>query len=88
MIGFQNFHLSVKLFDSNYRNCYPNYYLFYFWTMNQLDKIKKQRYETEMKIIALEDKLRNTKLSRNEEKELEFLKKKALELNKKIESLT
>jgi hypothetical protein len=56
--------------------------------MNQIDKIKKQRYETEMKIIALEDKQKKNKLSKNEEKELDFLRKKAIELNKKIESLT
>lgn len=56
--------------------------------MNQLDKIKKQRYETEMKIIALEDKLKKTKLSKNEEKELDFLRKKTVDLNKKIESST
>lgn len=61
---------------------------FYFWTMNLIDKIKKQRYETEMKIISLEDKLKRSKLSKNEEKELEFLKKKDIELNRKIESLT
>ena len=56
--------------------------------MNQIDKIKKQRYETEMKIIAMEDKLKRIKLTKNEEKELEFLKKKAIELNHRIESLT
>jgi hypothetical protein len=56
--------------------------------MNLIDKIKKQRYETEMKIISLEDKLKWSKLSKNEEKELEFLKKKDIELNRKIESLT
>ena len=65
-----------------------NWDFFYFWTMNQIDKIKKQRYETEMKIISLEDKLKRSKLSKNEEKELEFLKKKDIELNRKIESLT
>ena len=63
-------------------------YFFYFWAMNQIDKIKKQRYETEMKIIALEDKRERSKLSKNEEKELEFLKRKDIELNEKIESLT
>jgi hypothetical protein len=56
--------------------------------MNQIDKIKKQRYETEMKIIQMEDKKKRSKLSKNEEKELEFLKRKALDLNEKIESLT
>jgi hypothetical protein len=56
--------------------------------MNQIDKIKKQRYETEMKIIALEDKQKRSKLSKNEEKELAFLKRKTIELNTKIESLT
>ncbi len=56
--------------------------------MNQIDKIKKQRYETEMKIIALEEKQKRSKLSKNEEKELEFLKRKEQELNLKIENLT
>lgn len=56
--------------------------------MNQIDKIKKQRYETEMKIIALEDKQKRSKLSKNEEKELEFLKRKDIELNERIKSLT
>ena len=56
--------------------------------MNQIDKIKKQRYEAEMKIIQLEDKQKRNKLSKNEVKELEFLKRKAQELNLKIESLT
>lgn len=56
--------------------------------MNQIDKIKKQRYETEMRIIHLEDKQKRTHLSKNEVKELEFLKKKAEELNRKIESIT
>jgi len=56
--------------------------------MNQIDKIKKQRYESEMKIITLEDKSKRSKLSKNEEKELEFLKKKVLEFNQRIASLT
>jgi hypothetical protein len=55
--------------------------------MNQIDKIKKQRYETEMKIIALEAKQERSKLSKNEEKELELLKRKAIELNERIQSL-
>ncbi len=40
-----------------------------------------------MKIIALEDKHERSKLSKNEEKELEFLKRKAIELNERIQSL-
>jgi hypothetical protein len=56
--------------------------------MNPIDKIKKQRYETEMKIIALEEKIKRSKLSKNEEKELAFLKRKDTELNIKIENLT
>jgi hypothetical protein len=56
--------------------------------MNQIDKIKKQRYEAEMKIIQLEDKQKRTKLSKNEVKELEFLRRKTDELNRKIELLT
>jgi len=56
--------------------------------MNQIDKIKKQRYETEMKIVILEDKQKRSKLSKNEEKEMEFLRKKVTELNLRIESLT
>lgn len=55
--------------------------------MDQLDKIKRQRYQSEMKIIALEDKLKRSKLSKNEEKELEFLKKKVLEFDHRISSL-
>jgi hypothetical protein len=56
--------------------------------MNQIDKIKKQRYETEMKILVLEDKQKRSKLSKNEEKELEFLRKKVIEFNDRIISLT
>lgn len=55
--------------------------------MKQIDKIKRQRFETEMKILHLEEKSLRSKLSKNEEKELEFLKRKTEELNHKIDSL-
>lgn len=56
--------------------------------MNPVDKIKKQRYQVEMKIIGFEEKLKRNKLTKNEEKELEFLKRKDKELTDKIDSLT
>jgi len=55
--------------------------------MKQIDKIKRQRYETEMKILHLEEKSGRAKLAKNEEKELEFLRRKSEELDKKINSL-
>jgi hypothetical protein len=55
--------------------------------MKQIDKIKHQQYGTEMKIIALEEKQKQSKLSKNEEKELEFLRTKLTGLEYKIESM-
>jgi len=56
--------------------------------MKQIDKIKRQRFETEMKIIELEERQKHHKLRKNEEKELEFLKKKTAEFDKRIDSPT
>jgi hypothetical protein len=56
--------------------------------MKQIDKIKRQRFETEMKIINLEERQKRHKLTKNEEKELEFLNKKKAEFDNRIESLT
>lgn len=55
--------------------------------MKQADKIKRQRFEAEMKIIELEERQKHHKLTKNEEKELEFLKKKTTEFDKKLETL-
>jgi hypothetical protein len=55
--------------------------------MKPIEKIKRQRYNAEMKIIQLEEKLKHAKLSKNELKELEFLKKKTAELEIKIASV-
>ncbi|MEZ5198770.1 MAG: hypothetical protein R2764_21050 [Bacteroidales bacterium] len=54
--------------------------------MKLIDKLKKQRYGISMKIIELEDKQSRKKLSKNEEKELEILRKKEDELNRKIDT--
>jgi len=54
--------------------------------VKKVDKLKKQRFEISMKIIQIEDKLKRTKLSKNEEKELEILKQKEKELDTKINS--
>ena len=56
--------------------------------MKKVDKLKKQRFEISMKIIQIEDKLQKSKLSKNEEKELEILKNKEEELDAKIESFS
>ncbi len=56
--------------------------------MKKVDKLKKQRFEISMKIIQIEDKLQKSKLSKNEEKELQILKNKELELDNKIEALS
>ena len=53
--------------------------------MKKVDKLKKQRFEISMKIIQIEDKLKRSKLLKNEEKELEILKNKEEELDTKIE---
>lgn len=53
--------------------------------MKKVDKLKKQRFEISMKIIQIEDKRKRSKLSKNEEKELEILKNKEEELDTKIE---
>lgn len=60
----------------------------YFYRVKKIDKLKKQRFEISMKIIQIEDKLKKSKLSKNEEKELEILKHKEEELDNKIESLS
>lgn len=56
--------------------------------MKKIDKYKKQRFEISMKIIQFEDKQQKSKLSKNEEKELQILKNKEVELDNKIESLS
>ncbi|MCD4729795.1 MAG: hypothetical protein K8R74_04280 [Bacteroidales bacterium] len=56
--------------------------------MKKVDKLKKQRFEISMKIIQIEDKRKRSKLSKNEEKELEILKTKEEELDTKIESFS
>ncbi|MCD4789876.1 MAG: hypothetical protein K8R37_07725 [Bacteroidales bacterium] len=56
--------------------------------MKKVDKLKKQRYDISMKIIALETKQERSKLSKNEEKELIILKNKEKELNNRIDSVT
>jgi len=56
--------------------------------VKKIDKLKRQRYEIEMKILNLETKLKASKLSKNEEKELEILLNKAEELNSKIDSIS
>jgi len=56
--------------------------------VKKVDKLKKQRFEISMKIIQLDDKLKRSKLSKNEEKELEILKYKEQELDNKISSLS
>ena len=52
--------------------------------MKKVDKLKKHRFEISMKIIRIEDKLKRSKLSKNEEKELEILKNKEEDLDTKI----
>jgi len=56
--------------------------------VKKIDKLKRQRYEIEMKILNLEAKLKASKLSKNEEKELEILTSKAEEINDRIDSLS
>lgn len=56
--------------------------------MKIIDKLKKQRFDVSMKIIQLEDKLKRSKLSKNEEKELEIIKQKEKELDEKITSIS
>ena len=56
--------------------------------MKKTDKLKKQRYDISMKIINIEDKQKRGKLSRNEQKELEILKRKEEELDTKIKLLS
>ncbi len=56
--------------------------------MKKIDKLKKQRYDISMKIIRVEEKQKQGKLSKNEEKELEILKHKEEELDTKIKSLS
>jgi hypothetical protein len=55
--------------------------------MKKADKLKKQRFEIEMKIIDLESRQSGKGLSKNEEKELQILKNKALELTDRIETI-
>ena len=55
--------------------------------MKKGDKLKRQRYEISMKIIRLEAKSAASKLSKNEEKELEILKQKETELDDKIDNI-
>lgn len=54
--------------------------------MKKVDKLKRQRYDISMKIIALESKLLVGKLNKNEEKELEILKDKEQDLTERIEN--
>jgi len=56
--------------------------------VKKIDKLKRQRYEIEMNILNLETKQSSSKLTKNEEKELEILQNKAEELNIKIESFS
>ena len=54
--------------------------------MKKLDKLKRQRYQVSMKIIELETKAEKSKLSKNEEKELEILKNKEKDLDNRIDN--
>jgi len=55
--------------------------------MKKPDKLKRQRYQVSMKIIELEDKAEKSKLTKNEEKELEILKNKEKDLDDRINNL-
>jgi len=55
--------------------------------MKKIDKLKRQRYEISMKIIALETKAEKSKLNKNEEKEIEILRNKEKDLDTRINNL-
>ncbi len=63
---------------------YNNYYI---WLVKKLDKLKRQRYEISMKIIALETKAQKSKLNKNELKELEILQTKEVDLENRINNM-
>jgi len=48
------------------------------------DKLKRQRYEAEIKVIELEVLEKAGKLSRNQEMQLQILRKKIEDLNDRI----
>jgi hypothetical protein len=52
--------------------------------MKQRDKLKRLRYEISMRIIELESISGSRKLSKKEEQELEILKVKEADLDKRI----
>ena len=55
--------------------------------MKILDKLKRQRYDSEMKIIELEELEKNGKLKKNLEIQLQILKKKVEDLTIRINNL-
>lgn len=55
--------------------------------MKKLDKLKRQRYELEMKVIRMESSQQGKKRSKKEENELEILRKKLADLDSRIENI-
>lgn len=55
--------------------------------MKKSDKLKRQRYEGEMKIIELEVLEKAGNLTRNQEMQLQILRKKVEELTDRLDNL-
>ncbi len=55
--------------------------------MNIKDKLKRQRFDSEMKIIELEELAEKGALKKNQEIQLEILKKKVEDLTNRINNL-
>jgi len=51
------------------------------------DKLKRQRFESEMKIIELEEAIEKGTLKKNQEIQLQILKKKVEEITTRINNL-
>lgn len=56
--------------------------------MKQVDRLKKQRYQIEMKMLNMEEREKKNSLSKNEKEELNILRKKKEKLDAQIEKLS
>lgn len=55
--------------------------------MNKVQKLQHSLYETKMKMINLEFRAKSKGLARNEEIEMELLRKRQLQLEEKISKM-